>query len=91
MSLSNKTKDILEIAMANRAAAAEIAAAIDAAANAQAANVAALAAWSNLTGVDGTGDNAAPLTGTNAAFSAVYSKINAILTALKAANLMASS
>lgn len=57
----------------------------------QAAVVAALSAWSDLTGVDGTGSNAAPLAGVNTTFSGLYTKINAILTALKAANLMASA
>lgn len=57
----------------------------------QAANVAALASWSNLSGVDGTGSNAAPLAGVNTTFSGLYTKINAILSSLKSAGIMASS
>jgi len=55
----------------------------------QAATVAAITS-TNLVGVDGTGSNAAPLAGTETRLDAIETKINAVLTALKAAGLMAS-
>lgn len=88
MALSAKARDILEIAMANRQYAKEVADAIDASGNSPAADVAALASYSNMSGVDGTGSNAAPLAASNTNFSAVYAKINAILTSLKNAGIM---
>lgn len=90
MALSAKAKRRLEVAMARRAEALEVIAAIEAGANPQAAVVAAITS-TNLTGVDGTGSNAAPLAGTETRLDAIESKINAILTALKNAGLMASS
>lgn len=89
MSLSSRTKDIVEVALADRKAADELTAAIDAGGNAQAAVVTAITS-SNLVGVDGTGSNAAPLVETEARLDAIESKINAILTSLKNAGLMAS-
>lgn len=41
-----------------------------------------------LTGVDGTGSNAAPLAGVNTAFTALNAKINAIITALELAGIV---
>ncbi len=87
MSLSQKTKDILVVAMANKVAANELSAAVDAGSNTPAAHVANI---SNvvLAGVDGTGSNAAPLAGTQTQLNAIDAKINAILAALIAAGLM---
>lgn len=56
----------------------------------RAANVA-YSAGSNLSGVDGTGSNAAPLTGTETRLDAIDTAIAAILTALKDAGVMKNS
>lgn len=88
MSLSEKAKEVLIVAVANKKVGEEIAAAIDSGANAQAASVAAITS-ANLVGVDGTGSNAAPLAGTETRLDAIESKINAVIAALKAAGLMA--
>lgn len=90
MALSAKTKKRIEVALARRAEANELIAAVEAGANAKAASVAAIGTTTNLTGVDGTGNNAADLATTEARLDAIESKINAILAALKAAGLMAS-
>lgn len=90
MSLSQRTKDIMTVALADKRASQELAAAVDAAGNSQAASVAALAAYSPVTGVDGTGSDAASKADVDTELGAVYTKINAILSALKAAGLMAS-
>lgn len=87
MALSAKAKRRLEVAIARRAEAAEIAAAIDAGSNTPAAAVANITS-SNLVGVDGTGSNAAPLAGTETRLDAIEAKINAVLAALRAAGLM---
>lgn len=89
MALSAKTKKRIEVALARRAEANELIAAIEAGSNPQAAAVADITS-TNLTGVDGTGSNAAPLAGTETRLDAIESKINAILAALRAAGLMAS-
>jgi|GEM_PF-2929114 len=91
MALSTKAKKRLEVAMARRAEANEVIAAIESGANTPAANVAALGTTANLVGVDGTGSNAAPLAGTESRLDAIEAKVDAILAALKAAGLMASS
>lgn len=91
MALSTKARKRLEAAMARRAEAKEICDAIDLGGNAEAAVVAAFGATTNLVGVDGTGSNAAPLAGTETRLDAIETKINAILTALKDAGLMASA
>ena len=88
MALSTKTKHILTVAMANTSAAAELSAAVDAAESTPAADVAALAAYVPVTGVDGTGSNAASKADVDTELAAAYVKINAILTALKNAGLM---
>lgn len=88
MALSAKTKKRIEVALARRAEANELIAAIEAGSNPQAAAVANITS-TNLTGVDGTGSNAAPLAGTETRLDAIESKINAILAALRAAGLMA--
>lgn len=89
MALSAKAKKRLEVAMARRAEANEVIAAIESGANAKAAAVAAIGATSNLVGVDGTGSNAAPLVGTEARLDAIEAKVDAVIAALKAAGLMA--
>ena len=89
MALSAKTKKIVEIALADRKAAAELSAAIDSGSNTPAASVAALGATVNLVGVDGTLSNAAPLVGTEARLDAIEAKVDAVIAALKAAGLMA--
>lgn len=56
-----------------------------------AAVVAALGTTSDLVGVDGTGNNAAPLVGTEARLDAIEAKVDAVILALKNAGLMATS
>jgi hypothetical protein len=89
MALSSRTKSIVEVALADRRAASELNSAIDSGSNPQAAAVALLGATSNLVGVDGTGSNAAPLAGTEARLDAIEAKVDALITALKNAGLMA--
>jgi predicted RecA/RadA family phage recombinase len=55
------------------------------------AAVVTFSAGSNLSGVDGTGSNAAPLAGTETRLDALDTAVAAILTSLKNAGLMASS
>ena len=88
MALSSKARKRLEVAMARRVEAKEVADAIDAGGNSPAAAVALLGATSNLVGVDGTGSNAAPLVGTEARLDAIEAKVDAVITALKNAGLM---
>jgi len=90
MSLSEKAKEVLIVAVANKKVGEEIAAAIDSGANAQAASVAAITSV-NLVGTDGSAGpgDAAPLAGTETRLDAIESKINAVIAALKAAGLMA--
>ena len=89
MALSTKAQKRLEVAMARRAEALEVIAAIESGSNPQATTVAAIGTTAALVGVDGTGSNAAPLAGTEARLDVVEAKIDAILAALKAAGLMA--
>jgi capsid protein len=86
MALSKEARARLESAITRRAAAKEIADAIDASGS-PAANVANITS-SNLVGVDGTGSNAAPLAGTETRLDAIETKINAILAAMQAAGQM---
>jgi capsid protein len=88
MALSAKAKRRIEVALARRAEALEVIAAIEAGSNPQATTIADITS-SNLVGVDGTGSNAAPLAGTETRLDAIEAKINAILASLKAAGLMA--
>jgi hypothetical protein len=89
MALSTKTRKRLEVAMARRAEATELADAIDTGFNAiPAAHIAALGTTTNLVGVDGTGSNAAPLVGTEARLDAIEAKVDALLAALVTAGLM---
>lgn len=87
MALSQSTKEILVVAMANRAAANELSAAVDAAGNAQAADVAAVsqanAATQTASYVQADVQSIADLANANKV------AINAALAALKAAGLMA--
>ena len=91
MALSAAARKRLEVAMAHRSTAKEVADAIDSGGNPQAANVAALGTTTNLVGVDGTGSNAAPLAGTESRLDAIEAKIDAVIASLKAAGLMASA
>lgn len=86
MALSDRTKYALKVGLAVAGAGEDVATAL----NREAAVVAAISS-SNLVGVDGTGSNAAPLAGTETRLDALETKVNAILTSLKAAGLMASS
>lgn len=54
-----------------------------------ATNVAVIGATANLVGVDGTGSNAAPLVETESRLDTVEGKVDAIIAALVAADLMA--
>lgn len=89
MTLSQKAKKSLQTGI-GVAAGTEVAAAINTGTT-QAANVPALAATDDLVGVDGVGSNAAPLVETEERLDDLETKVNAILTSLKAAGLMASS
>jgi hypothetical protein len=88
MALSQKARNVLKVAVANKAVAQEIADAIDTGANEKAASVAPIGTTANLVGVDGTGSNAAPLAGTESRLDAIESKVDALIAALKAAGLM---
>lgn len=55
----------------------------------RAANVPAIGVTTNLVGVDGTGSNAAPLVGTENRLDVIEAKVDAVIAALVAANLMA--
>lgn len=90
MALSNKAREAVRRAVTEDSAADEISDAIDSGSNPQAAAVAALGTTTDLVGVDGTGNNAAPLTGTESRLDAVEAKVDAVIAALKAAGLMAS-
>lgn len=83
--MSDRVQRALDAGLADSYAADEVVSSL----NRQAAVVAAISS-SNLVGVDGTGSNAAPVVETEARLDAIESKINAILTALKNAGLMAS-
>ena len=89
MSLSKKAKEVLVVAVANKSVGDEIADAIDAGSNDQAAAVAVIGATTDLTGVDGTGSNAADLATTEARLDVVEAKIDEVIAALKAAGIMA--
>jgi len=88
MALSQKARNVLKVAVANKAVAQEIADAIDTGANGKAASVAAIGTTTNLVGVNGVGSNAAPLVETELRLDAIESKIDAVIAALKAAGLM---
>jgi len=97
MALSERTKEWLESGLGNKAAADEIRAALEgltiadaeaatviAAVGALAAVAAPLGATTNLVGVDGTANNAAPLAGTEARLDAIEAKIDAVIAATNA-------
>ena len=88
MALSAAARRRLEVAMARRQEAKEIADAIDAGGNSPASAVADITS-SNLVGVDGTGSNAAPLAGTETRLDALEAKVNALLASLRAAGYLA--
>lgn len=88
MALSQKTRSVLRVAVANKSVAQELADAIDAAGNSKAESVAPIGTTTNLVGVNGTGNNAAPLVETESRLDAVEAKIDAVIAALKAAGLM---
>ena len=93
MALSEKSREILIVALADEDYANEIADAIDAVEGAfstAASAVTALGTTANLVGVDGTGSNAAPLVETEARLDVAEAKVDEIISALKAAGLMAS-
>ena len=89
MSLSTKAKEVLTVAVANKSVSEEISAAIDAGSNDQAGTVAAIGTTTDLTGVDGTGSNAADLATTEARLDVIEAKIDEVIAALKAASIMA--
>lgn len=91
MALTTTQKKRIEAAIGHRADAAAISAAIDSNGSGPAAAVAALGTTTALVGVDGTGDNAAPLVGTEARLDAIEAKIDAVIASLKAAGMMANS
>ena len=85
---ADEPSEILVVALANRAKAEEVAAAIDAVQ--AAAAVAAIGTTTNLVGVDGTGSNAAPLVETEARLDAIEAKVDEIIAALKASGAISS-
>lgn len=89
MALSTRTKYIVEIALADRRAAAELNAAVDAGSSDQAAAVADISPTTPLVGVDGTGSNAAPLVETEDRLAALEAKVDELLGALRAAGIIA--
>ena len=88
MSLSPEAREILIVAMANRAKANEVADAIDAIE--AAAVVAAIGTTTDLVGVDGTASNAAPLVETESRLDVVEAKIDEVIAAIKASGAMSS-
>jgi hypothetical protein len=54
----------------------------------QITTIAAIGTTTNLVGVDGTGDNAAPLVETELRLDVIEVKVDALIAALKAAGLM---
>jgi len=90
MALSDVAKEGLRRALTEDTVADEIETAINAGANDQSAAVDTIIPTENLEGVDGSLEqNAAPLVGTENRLDAIEAKIDAVLTALKDANIMA--
>lgn len=81
MALSKKTKRVIEVGLANRMAAEELIEAVEASGVVGAAVTD--ISGTPLAGVDGTGDNAAPLAGTEARLKAIEDKINELLESLR--------
>lgn len=90
MALSSKLRRLLVIALGDKVEGANLADAIDSGANDQAAAVAALGVTTDLTGVDGSGNNAADLVTTEARLDDIEAKVDELIAALKAAGIMAS-
>jgi len=88
MALSKKAQEALRRAVTEDTAKDEIVSAIDSGGNPQAAAVAAIGVTTNLTGVDGTGLNAADLVTTESRLDTIEAKIDAVIASLKAAGLM---
>lgn len=88
MAFSKDLKTRLQVALAEPAAASELESAVDAA-DKQAAAVADISLPA-VTGVDGTGSNAASKADVDARLSTIEAKINDLLTKLEAAGLLAS-
>jgi hypothetical protein len=89
MALSQELRKRLVIALTDRFVGKELADAIDAMhVIAPAAHVAPIGATVDLVGVDGVGDNAAPLVGTEARLDAIEAKIDALIASLIAASIV---
>lgn len=88
MALSEKLKERIRIAISNKDDANDLISAIELGMAPQADNVPLIGVTSNLVGVDGTGSNAAPLAGTESRLDAVEAKVDALIGALIAANIM---
>lgn len=95
MAISGNTRSKFATGICDQGAADEVCAAVDANTAALAArvadNVAVLGETSDLTGVDGSGSNAAPLAGTESRLDVIEAKLDAVIGALTDAGLMASS
>jgi hypothetical protein len=89
MALSKKAQEALRRAVTEDDAADELQVAIDSGSNPQAAAIAALGVTTALTGVDGTGSNAADLVTTESRLDDIEAKVDAMIAALKLAGLMA--
>jgi hypothetical protein len=87
MALSSKARKVLEVGLANRSVAREIADAIDTGSNSAADSVMLIGTTSDLVAPSVIGD-AAPLLGTETRLDAVESKIDELINALKAVGLM---
>ena len=90
MALSDKARNAIRRSVTEDKTSTEISDAIDSGSNAQAAVVAAIGTTSDLTGVDGTGNNAANLTSTEQRLDAIEAKVDEFIAALKASGQMAS-
>lgn len=88
MALSKEARERLIIALTSRPVGKEVADAIDSGSNQQAADVADIVVGT-VSGVDGTGNNAASVSDTQDELDALGDKINDILAALRAAGIMA--
>ncbi len=89
MALSDTAREAIRRAVTDDATAEEISDTIDAGANDQGAAVAAIGATSDLTGVDGTGNNAADLATTESRLDTIEAKIDELSASLRTANIIA--
>ena len=85
MALSSEEKRVLNISVGGSVIGDGIAAEIDK----KSTNIAAIGTTTDLVGVDGTGSNAAPLTGTESRLDVIEAKVDEIIAALVSAGLMA--